>query len=44
MEFYQLLTYTNDVDLNKRLDEWGKWASLMAVFGDRFLMGSLEAN
>ncbi|MBU1471832.1 MAG: integrase core domain-containing protein, partial [candidate division Zixibacteria bacterium] len=24
-EFYQLLTYTYDVDLNKKLEEWGRF-------------------
>ena len=24
-EFYQLLTYTDDVDLNKKLDKWGNF-------------------
>jgi transposase InsO family protein len=33
MEFYQLLTYTNDVDLNKRLDEWEKYYNMSRPHG-----------
>jgi transposase InsO family protein len=27
-EFYQLLSYTGDVDLNAKLDEWGRFYNL----------------
>jgi hypothetical protein len=33
MEFYQLLTYTDDVDLNKRLGEWEKYYNMSRPHG-----------
>jgi hypothetical protein len=51
MEFYQLLTYTNDVDLNKRLDEWEKYYNMGRPHGGlrgqtpyEVLRGKLKKN
>ncbi len=33
-EFYQLLTYTDDVDLNKKLTEWEKFYNFNRPDGD----------
>jgi transposase InsO family protein len=33
VEFYQLLTYTDDIDLNKRLDEWEKYYNMSRPHG-----------
>ena len=32
-EFYQLLTYTDDVDLNKKLEEWERFYNFSRPHG-----------